>query len=68
MFIIDPIDGTRSFVEGSNTWAHSIAVAHRGRITAGAVYLPLRDKLYAAELGRGATLNGTPIRTSRHPS
>ncbi len=64
VFIVDPIDGTRSFVEGSNTWAHSIAVAERGQITAAVVYLPMRDKLYAAALGQGATLNGTPIRAS----
>ena len=64
VFIVDPIDGTRSFVEGSTTWAHSIAIARRGVITAAVVYLPLRDKLYAAALGQGATLNGIPIRTS----
>ena len=62
VFIIDPIDGTRSFVEGSNTWAHSIAVAEAGQVTAAVVFLPLRDKLYAAARGEGATLNGTPIR------
>lgn len=62
VFIIDPIDGTRNFVEGGRTWAHSIAVARQGRVVAGVVYLPLRDKLYAAALGDGATLNGTPIR------
>ena len=68
VFIIDPIDGTRSFVEGSSTWAHSIAVAERGVITAAVVYLPLRDKLYAAALGQGATLNGNPIRASEADS
>lgn len=61
VFIIDPIDGTRSFVEGSNTWAHALAVAENGVVTAAVVYLPLRDKLYAAGLGHGATLNGAPI-------
>ena len=65
VFIVDPIDGTRSFVEGSNTWAHSIAVAEAGQITAAVVYLPLRNKLYAAARGEGAMLNGTPIRASR---
>jgi len=64
VFIVDPIDGTRSFVEGSTTWAHSIAVAERGVVTAAVVFLPLRDKLYAAALGRGATLNGAPIKAS----
>lgn len=57
VFIIDPIDGTRSFVDGSRTWAISIAVARHGEITAAAIFLPLRDKMYAAGLGKGATLN-----------
>ena len=60
-FIIDPIDGTRAFIEGSKDWAHSLAIAERGRIVAGVVYLPMRDALYAAAWGQGATLNGTPI-------
>ena len=61
VFIVDPIDGTRSFVDGSRTWAHSVAVAHRGKVTAGAVYLPLRGLLYSAARGTGATLNGEPL-------
>lgn len=65
VFIVDPIDGTRSFVEGSQTWAHSIAVAEQGRVTAAVVYLPMRDKLYAAALGQGATLNDRAINASR---
>lgn len=60
-FIIDPIDGTRSFIEGSKDWAHSIAIAQNGRITAAVIYLPMRDALYAAQVGQGATLNGLPI-------
>lgn len=63
-FIIDPIDGTRSFAEGSRTWAHSLAVADRGEVTAAVIYLPLRDLLYAAAKGQGATLNGAAIRAS----
>ena len=62
VFIVDPIDGTRSFVEGSDTWAHAIAVAEAGRITAAVVFLPLLDKLFAAATGQGATLNGKPLR------
>ncbi|WP_299722057.1 3'(2'),5'-bisphosphate nucleotidase CysQ [uncultured Tateyamaria sp.] len=67
VFIIDPIDGTRSFVEGGRTWAISIAVAHRGTVTAAAVYLPRRDKLYAAGHGIGATLNGATLSASASP-
>lgn len=64
VFIIDPIDGTRSFVEGSATWAHSIAVAQGRKITAAVVYLPALGKLYAAASGQGATLNDDPLRVS----
>jgi myo-inositol-1(or 4)-monophosphatase len=64
VFIVDPIDGTRSFVEGSDTWAHALAVAEGGIVTAAVVYLPMRDLLYAAAAGQGATLNGAPIAAS----
>ncbi len=62
VFIVDPIDGTRSFMEGSQIWAHSLSVVERGKVIAGVIYLPMRDKLYAAALEGGATLNGTPLR------
>jgi myo-inositol-1(or 4)-monophosphatase len=61
VFIIDPIDGTRSFMKGDAAWAHSIAVVEDGEVTAGVIYLPMMDKLYAAATGCGATLNGAPI-------
>lgn len=63
-FIVDPIDGTRSFIEGTRTWAHSLAVVEDGGAVAGVVYLPMRDKMYAAARGQGAKLNGTPLRVS----
>jgi myo-inositol-1(or 4)-monophosphatase len=64
VFIIDPIDGTRSFIQGALTWAHSLAVARDGVITAAAIFLPMRDLLFSAELGSGARLNGAPISAS----
>lgn len=64
VFIVDPIDGTRSFTQGENTWAHAIAVAEKGEITAAVIYLPLRDLLYTAARGQGAYLNGVPISAS----
>lgn len=64
-FIIDPIDGTRSFIEGNKDWAHSIAITQDGVPVAGVIYLPIRDRLYAAELGKGATCNGVPIRAAQ---
>ncbi|MCB4457659.1 3'(2'),5'-bisphosphate nucleotidase CysQ [Leisingera sp. McT4-56] len=64
VFIIDPIDGTRSFAEGSRTWAHSIAVAEQGEVTAAVVYLPQRELMYTAAKGLGAACNGNPIKVS----
>jgi myo-inositol-1(or 4)-monophosphatase len=58
LFIIDPIDGTRSFIEGSKTWAHSLAIAQHGEIIAGVVYLPMRSMMFTATRGGGAFLNG----------
>ncbi|SIS84942.1 myo-inositol-1(or 4)-monophosphatase [Roseivivax lentus] len=63
-FIVDPIDGTRSFIDGADTWAHSLAVSENGQITAAVVFLPMRDKLYEAAKGTGARLNGQPIAPS----
>lgn len=65
VFIVDPIDGTRSFVEGSKTWAHSVAVAENGIVTAGAIFLPMRNMLYTAAKGHGAFLNGQAVKVSQ---
>jgi len=64
VFIVDPIDGTRAFIGGEDIWAHSLAVAERGVVTAAAIYLPMCDKLYTAAVGQGAALNGVPIRVT----
>lgn len=63
-FVIDPIDGTRAFIEGSRDWAHSLAVTEDGAVIAAAVYLPMRDMMFTASLGGGAQLNGAVIGVS----
>jgi myo-inositol-1(or 4)-monophosphatase len=64
VFVIDPIDGTRAFIAGEPTWAHSLAVVEDGVPIAAAIYLPMKDRLYAAALGAGATRDGWPIAPS----
>ena len=64
VFIIDPIDGTRSFLKGDTTWSHSLAIAKSGQITAAVVFLPMLDRLYTATLGNGAFLNGSAMTAS----
>ena len=63
-FILDPIDGTRSFLQGDSAFSHALAVVQNGQVTAGVVYLPAMDKLYAATAQGAATLNGVDIRAS----
>ncbi|WP_137109458.1 3'(2'),5'-bisphosphate nucleotidase CysQ [Rhodobacter sp. SY28-1] len=64
VFIVDPIDGTRAFVAGEETWAHSLAVAQTGKVTAGVVYLPAIDRIYTASLTSPAMKDGEPIAVS----
>ena len=66
VFIVDPIDGTRSFIAGDETWAHSLAVVENGIPMAAVIYLPKMDLLYTAEAGKGAFLNGDKISVSQN--
>ncbi|MEZ5752011.1 MAG: 3'(2'),5'-bisphosphate nucleotidase CysQ [Paracoccaceae bacterium] len=61
VFVIDPIDGTRAFIDRQDGFAHSLAVVRNGLPVAGVVHLPRLGLTYAATLGGGATLNGAPI-------
>ncbi len=62
---IDPLDGTTNFAHGLPIFAVSIAYAYQGRTTLGVVYDPMRDEMFSAELGQGATLNGQPLQVSQ---
>ncbi|MBX3291291.1 MAG: inositol monophosphatase [Acidobacteria bacterium] len=63
-WIIDPLDGTTNFAHGYPCFCVTIALEHKGEIVLGVTYDPARDELFAAERGRGATLNGKPMRVS----
>lgn len=64
VFIVDPIDGTRSFIDGQRNFAHSLAVTRQGQVTAAVVFLPMLDRMFTAELGKGALLNGARLAAS----
>lgn len=67
VFIVDPIDGTRGFIRGDDSWTVSLAVVEDGVPIAGVVYAPARDEMYDAAAGMGARLNGQPLVRQRHP-
>ena len=58
VFIVDPIDGTRAFIHGEDTFSHSLAVARGGEVVAGVVYLPALGRLYSASIDSPAVRDG----------
>ncbi len=61
VFIVDPIDGTRGFIKGEDSWTVSLAVVEHDLPVAGVVFAPARNEMYEASLGGGARLNGAAI-------
>ena len=63
-WIIDPLDGTTNYAHGYPCFCVTLALEHDGEVVIGVTYDPTRDELFSAERGRGATLNGKPVRVS----
>lgn len=63
-WIVDPIDGTKSFVCGVPLWGVLIGLEIRGRVEVGAAYLPALDEMLVAASGLGCTWNGRQARVS----
>ncbi|MFC4625906.1 3'(2'),5'-bisphosphate nucleotidase CysQ [Daeguia caeni] len=62
-FVIDPIDGTRAYLHGEDTWCVSLAIVEDGRPIAGVLQCPARDEVISARSGKGAWQNGEAIHT-----
>lgn len=63
-FVVDPIDGTRAFMDQKPHFTICVAVIENGKSIAAAVYNPILEEMYDASLGGGARLNGKPISPS----
>jgi myo-inositol-1(or 4)-monophosphatase len=68
LWVVDPIDGTRAYVNGRTDWAISVALVEHGRPIAGAIFAPLEDGLYLAIAGEGATRDGVALAASTSDS
>ena len=68
LFVVDPIDGTRGFLAGLETWCVSVAVVTRGRPVAGTLFAPALDELFTAVAEGPALKNGSPIAVSGRPA
>ncbi|MCZ4508485.1 inositol monophosphatase [Streptomyces sp. ActVer] len=62
VWIVDPVDGTRQFVHGDPGFCTLVALAHRGVLRASWTYAPARGQLAVAVRGKGALLDGEPLR------
>jgi len=66
-WLIDPLDGTTNFLQGLPVFCISVACRRGDRVLAGVVLDPLREDLFAAARGEGATWNGRPMAVSGRP-
>lgn len=64
IWVVDPIDGTANFARGIPHYCIAIAFVCDNRAELGLIYNPSLDDLYFARRGRGAVLNGAPIRVA----
>lgn len=60
-FVVDPLDGTRNFIEGGDEWCVVIGVVQDGVPMAGVVHVPARGETFSAAIGRGAYLDGARL-------
>jgi myo-inositol-1(or 4)-monophosphatase len=65
VWIVDPIDGTREFVQDIPEYCVSVALVEQGKPVVGVVYCPGSEELFVAVSGQGAWCNGKPIRARR---
>ena len=62
VWMLDPIDGTKSFITGVPLWGTLIALLHRGQPVLGCIHQPVLKQLMLGD-GAATTLNGHPVRT-----
>ncbi len=67
VWIIDPVDGTKNFTQGSGHFVVIVALVRNRETIAGWIYQPTEQRLTTAEKGSGAVDNGQPLKTSPVP-
>ncbi len=64
VWYLDPLDGTVNYAHGIPIFSVSIAYAYAAEVQVGVVYDPMRDEMFSAVKGKGATLNGERIQAT----
>jgi myo-inositol-1(or 4)-monophosphatase len=65
LWYVDPLDGTVNYAHHIPIFSVSLAYASSGTVDLGVVYDPMRDEMFSAARGAGASLNGRPLRPSQ---
>lgn len=63
-WVCDPLDGTVPFTNGMPFSTFALSLTHNGEAVIGVIADPYTDRIFFAEKGQGATLNGKPLTTS----
>ena len=61
VWVVDPLDGTKEFIEGVPNFVVSVALVEKGEPIVGVLYNPVTKETFTAAKGEGAFLNGEPI-------
>ncbi len=64
-FIVDPIDGTRAFIRGLDTWSILVGLEYDGEPSVGVAFMPAAGDLFVGVRGSGAKANGRPCHVSK---
>jgi myo-inositol-1(or 4)-monophosphatase len=64
VWVVDPLDGTREFVEGVPEWCLSVGYIEDGRAVAGGICNPATGEVFLGSRETGVTWNGTPVKAS----
>ena len=65
LWVVDPLDGTKNYINGFEIFAVSVALLKNNEVVVGSIYIPMLDKHYWASKGSGSFLNGEPISISK---
>lgn len=64
LWILDPLDGTTNFARHIPSFCISLGAYDYSKMVAGVIYQPMTEELFVAESGKGAYLNGKPLKVS----
>lgn len=66
-WLVDPLDGTKGFINKTGQFTVNIGLIENGKPTLGVIYIPTEDRMFSGIVGQGAMLDGAPISCRKPP-